>query len=272
MAKTANRRKPMLPERAQPEPCPEPSDREKSAIQDSKERLKNRRPRVSLKLAQKEGAGSTLEIRPRHSDGEGWGARIRDAFGTASLDFAESELGKIANALAPRNGSISQETANALLAVIDGARPRDEVEAMLVGQMAVTHAFALHLMGRAKRVEEIQQFDSAGNMAVKLLRTFTGQIEALAKLRRGGEQTVRVEHVHVYRGGQAVVGNVTAAGQPGGGGGEGNGGQPQATEHPRAIAFAPGSPVWSTDAERKSVPVSGREGKASLPDARRRKG
>ena len=45
------------------------------------------------------------------------------------------------------------------------------------------------------------------------------QVEALAKLRRGGEQTVRVEHVHVYPGGQAVVGNVTHHGRPGVGGG-----------------------------------------------------
>src|SRR5262245_57428365 len=36
------------------------------------------------------------------------------------------------------------------------------------------------------------------NMAIKLLRTYTAQLEALAKLRRGGEQTVRVEHVHVH--------------------------------------------------------------------------
>ena len=35
-------------------------------------------------------------------------------------------------------------------------------------------------------------------MAIKLLRTYTAQLEALAKLRRGGEQTVRVEHVHVH--------------------------------------------------------------------------
>src|SRR6266536_4858563 len=112
---------------------------------------------------------------------------------------------------------------------------------MLVGQMAVTHAFALELIGRAKRVDEIPQFDSAGNMAVKLLRTFVMQAEALAKLRRGGEQTVRVEHVHVYPGGQAVVGNVTATGLPGGGGGEKNDGQAHALTDPRALAFAPGS-------------------------------
>jgi hypothetical protein len=36
-----------------------------------------------------------------------------------------------------------------------------------------------------------------------MLRTFTAQTEALAKIRRKGEQTVKV--VHVYPGGQAVV-------------------------------------------------------------------
>jgi hypothetical protein len=214
MAKKENRKEPILPERAQAEPATEPGDREKSAIQDSKERVKNRRLRLSVKLGKKDD-GRNLEIRPRHSDLDGWVARIRDAFGTTSLDFATSELNKLGNSLTPRDGEVSEQTENAILAVIDGARPSNEIEAMLVGQMAVTHAFALELMGRARRVEEVQQFDSAGNMAVKLLRTYVMQAEALAKLRRGGEQTVRVEHVHVYPGGQAVVGNVT---QPGGGG------------------------------------------------------
>jgi hypothetical protein len=40
-------------------------------------------------------------------------------------------------------------------------------------------------------------------------------VEALAKLRRGGEQTVRVEHVHVHEGGQAIVGNVMSRGKSG---------------------------------------------------------
>lgn len=37
----------------------------------------------------------------------------------------------------------------------------------------------------------------------KLLKVFAGHLELLAKLKRGGEQTVRVEHVHVHAGGQA---------------------------------------------------------------------
>jgi len=75
--------------------------------------------------------------------------------------------------------------------------------------MAVTHALAMEFLGRAKRAEMVPQLDSFGNLAVKLLRTYTAQVEALAKLRRGGEQTVRVEHVHVHSGGQAVVGSVS---------------------------------------------------------------
>ena len=34
------------------------------------------------------------------------------------------------------------------------------------------------------------------------------QMEVLRRLRSGGQQTVRVEHVHVNDGGQAVIGNV----------------------------------------------------------------
>jgi hypothetical protein len=34
------------------------------------------------------------------------------------------------------------------------------------------------------------------------------QVEALRRLRNGGSQTVRVEHVHVNEGGQAIIGNV----------------------------------------------------------------
>jgi hypothetical protein len=34
------------------------------------------------------------------------------------------------------------------------------------------------------------------------------QIEVLRRLRSGGQQFVRVEHVHISEGGQAVIGNV----------------------------------------------------------------
>src|SRR5437016_1013262 len=39
------------------------------------------------------------------------------------------------------------------------------------------------------------------------------QVEALKRYRSRGEQTVRVEHVTVNKGGQAIVGNVTHGGE-----------------------------------------------------------
>jgi hypothetical protein len=44
--------------------------------------------------------------------------------------------------------------------------------------------------------------------AARLLCAYATQVEALRRLRNGGSQTVRVEHVYVNEGGQAIIGNV----------------------------------------------------------------
>jgi hypothetical protein len=41
-----------------------------------------------------------------------------------------------------------------------------------------------------------------------LMRAYAAQVEVLRRLRNGGHQFVRVEHVHINEGGQAVIGNV----------------------------------------------------------------
>lgn len=50
-------------------------------------------------------------------------------------------------------------------------------------------------------------------MAAKLLTAFAGHVELLTNLQRGGNPTVRVEHVHVHPGKQAIVGHVTPGGK-----------------------------------------------------------
>ena len=44
--------------------------------------------------------------------------------------------------------------------------------------------------------------------AARLLRAYATQFEAYRRLRHGGDQYVRVEHVHINEGAQAVIGNV----------------------------------------------------------------
>jgi hypothetical protein len=51
--------------------------------------------------------------------------------------------------------------------------------------------------------------------AARLLRAYATQVEALRRLRNGGSQLVRVEHVHVNEGGQALIGNVKSTPGPG---------------------------------------------------------
>jgi hypothetical protein len=120
---------------------------------------------------------------------------------------------------------------------LDGSEPANEVEAMLLIQMATTHALTMKLARRLASVDTIQQTDSASVTLARLQRTFTTQVETLANLRRGGRQKMTVEHVHVHSGGQAIVGNVNT-----GGGGEqiGNERQPHAAIDARTLALGAG--------------------------------
>jgi hypothetical protein len=95
---------------------------------------------------------------------------------------------------------------------------------MLAAHMAVTNIALLELVARTRgsianhRYESdgIKRLDVLGNLTNKFMRTYTMQLEALARKRRKGEQNIRVEHVHVHAGGRAIVGNVSHRG-----GGEG---------------------------------------------------
>jgi hypothetical protein len=186
-----------------------------------------------------------------------------DAFGTTSGDFANHSIHWLAVAACQRGKDrTAQQELNAALAVVDGVRPENEIEAMLAMQMYAAHEAAMEMMVQAKQASTMEATQNWSAMATKMMRTFVAQTEALAKLRRRGEQTVRVEHVHVYPGGQAIVGNVT---HPGGGGGtQQKLGQPHATDDPAALVVADGASMLCHDPEREAMPVASGEGKGPV--------
>jgi hypothetical protein len=168
-----------------------------------------------------------------HTDGEGWLARAKVAFGTVSAAFVEAEIGRLLNALRSRTSTLPLETeVNAALAVIEGLQPRNEAEAMLACQMALAHVTAVELLARLSRMDpglSPDQAQAAGTVAAKLMRTVAGHYEVLTKARKPAVQVVRVERVNVEAGAQAIVGAVTGAGaQPE------TGGQPYEAHHERA--------------------------------------
>jgi hypothetical protein len=146
---------------------------------------------------------------PPEGQAREWWQRLKRAFGTASSAFVDASLVQlIAAARLPRSG-ISDIAVNASLAFIEGAKPQDEVESALVIQMACTHAAAMAVLARLGGAHGPDRNVAAmASAAARLLRAYATQVEALRRLRNGGSQFVRVEHVHVNEGGQAVIGNV----------------------------------------------------------------
>jgi hypothetical protein len=78
--------------------------------------------------------------------------------------------------------------------------------------MAAIHTATMTLARQLAHVKTIPQQDSAERALNKFARTFASQVEALKRYRSRGDQTVRVEHVTVNEGGQAIVGNVAHTG------------------------------------------------------------
>lgn len=190
--------------------APAPSRSESEAMQAAGKRLYGRRPRLEVSTSVEDGV---LHIGAPHSDEGGFAVRVRDCFGTTSHGFESQAIGRLGAIMRRRGAEFPTETElNAGLAAIDGMQPRDEMEAMLALQMVATHETAMGMLTRAKQAENMPTLQECGSLAVKLMRTYAAQIEALARLRRGGEQKVVVQHVHVNEGGQAVVGNIERTG------------------------------------------------------------
>ncbi len=101
--------------------------------------------------------------------------------------------------------------------LIEGAKPQGEIEAALVVQMACTHAASMAVLARlvGGHGPDDRTMAVRASAAGRLLRAYATQVETLRRLRNGGSQIVRVEHVHVNEGGQALIGNVRKDGSGG---------------------------------------------------------
>jgi hypothetical protein len=106
-----------------------------------------------------------------------------------------------------------QKQFQACVSAMAGLGPKDEMEGMLSVQMVALHNAAMDCFRRAMISEQTFAGRQQNlNFANKLSRTYALHMEALDKHRGKGQQTVRVEHVTVNAGGQAIVGNVRGGG------------------------------------------------------------
>ena len=191
----------------------EPTPEERAAVEAMLTRKKELPVAPRVRVFQQEGA--VLSLGWEHNDRKTAEALIMGAVGTVYGGFFDGLLRQLVNASA-KDGEINEGDLNFMLDVIKGIEPQDQVESMLAAQMAAVHMATMTSARRLARSETLEQQDSSERAFNKLARTFTAQTEALKRYRTGGEQRVVVKHVHVYHGGQAIVGNV-AHGHPQGG-------------------------------------------------------
>ena len=103
---------------------------------------------------------------------------------------------------------------NSAISALKGIKPESEIEGMLAVQMIATHSAAMECLRRTMlHGQSFEGRDANFKYAAKLLGIFAKQIDTLNKNRGKGQQKVTVEHVHVERGGQAIVGYVETGGK-----------------------------------------------------------
>jgi hypothetical protein len=123
------------------------------------------------------------------------------------------------------------------------------------------------VMDLLRKANDRAQRNDAGSLAVKLLRTYTAQIEALKRYRSAGEQRVVVQHQHVNVTAEQAAVQVTGGADPAPGG-RGVASKAEERSHgpgePQAVAFEPGTPMPCPDPSRDAVPVTGGEGEGAL--------
>ena len=150
--------------------------------------------------------------KPYPPDGEQkqWWDRLKAALGTTSSDFVTATLTQIQNASRMPCGGICEMSVNAVLAFIEAAEPKNEIEAALAIQMACTHAVAMAVLSRAGGAyggdRHVAMMAAA---AARLLHAFTAQVETMRRLRNGGTQVIRVERIEVSDTAQAIIGNIS---------------------------------------------------------------
>lgn len=137
-----------------------------------------------------------------------------NAIGTEYVNLSEFIAEQMILLSAPGN-SVSSKELSFLTEAVQGIAPKDHVEMMLATQMAAVHMLSMTMARNTRKATSMEQVGLYAKQANQFMRTFAVQAEALKRYRTGGKQVVKVKHVHVHEGGQAIVGNVTK-----GGGGE----------------------------------------------------
>ncbi|HEY0959758.1 MAG TPA: hypothetical protein VGE05_10880 [Novosphingobium sp.] len=200
---------PTVPRKRRNRAKPEPSESLRAGKAKALSRIL-KRPQSPGIMYEPNGSGGLRATSP-HSDVELWELQLADAFGTRSSSVMRAFIGQLKRLVpdvwdeSAQRSKPHETELNAALAMVADVQPRNVTEAALAAQMVAIHWMQMRLSAQAlNRGYNVLQPDAA--IASKLARTYTMQMEVLAKLRgkqRATRQTIKVrkelhQHVHYH--------------------------------------------------------------------------
>lgn len=143
-------------------------------------------------------------ILPVREQGEGqdaWMTRLASVVGASDPVIAKYTLHALAAGIRPGDST----RLNALLAEMQTLAPTDAIERALIIQMLLVSSSAVEAMTKAGRAPSMDAQIAISNAAIRLMRLFIQQGDALRRYRSQGTQSVTVTNITAD---QAIVGNV----------------------------------------------------------------
>jgi hypothetical protein len=165
-----------------------------------------RRPPAPTVLVEPRGAGWSWAS--PHSDWEAWQVQLLDSFGTRSESVGVAFLGQIADVCNFEEDADGKRRPNAaelntLLNMISGQRPKTELDAAILVQMAAVHFMVMRVAGSATDGSGWVDPVKAALLS-KLANTFAKQMDALRRSQgKSVKQVIKVkyersEHRHIH--------------------------------------------------------------------------
>ena len=150
-------------------------------------------------------AHQRIALSPDTDDGDLWTAKLANVLKIDDPALAGHLLSQLTNCFPPEDLERAVQLALAVLAAI---KPQNALEAILSIQMVSVHNAGMTLLTRSLTASSSDESTILARRANDLLKTFTLQMQTLHRTRHGGQHRMRIEHVHINEGGQAVIGSI----------------------------------------------------------------
>lgn len=138
-------------------------------------------------------------------------AELHKVTGVIDIHVSQQLIKETTASIASGDADLEQlkQLLNMVLEILKEMAPKDVFEGMLACRMIMLHFMGTKELEKAQHCKDLGTSTQYISRASKLLRLWNEAKDRWDKNRRPADQTMKIEHVHVNAGGQAIVGSVS---------------------------------------------------------------